>query len=50
MALASRQHTREYLEKQIEKLKAENEEYLNKAFVKLKFLNDTFELRKMVQQ
>lgn len=48
MALASEQRTREYLEKQIEKLKAENEEYLNKAFVKLKFLNDTFELRKMV--
>lgn len=33
---------------QIEKLKAEHAEYLNKAFVKLKFLNDTFELRKMV--
>ena len=32
----------------IETLKNENFEYLNKAFVKLKFLNDTFELRKMV--
>ncbi len=38
----------EHIQAEIEKLRTENEEYLNKAFVKLKFLNDTFELRKMV--
>ncbi len=40
--------TEQELIEKIEALKNENFEYLNKAFVKLKFLNDTFELRRMV--